>query len=253
MLISSHTTYDTVIVEGRTRGRVGTVLAVVTKRTSVASEWSRAARLGRSTQRNMMTLYLTTLIAGGGLLLLSIFAGGDHEMDHDFDVDGDLDLDADADLDGGADGFDSAFDAWLPIGSLRFWTFFATFFGLVGTALVLTTDLSMLMTLAPSVGVGYLCGALATKLLRSLTKERIGKVVGGNDLVGISGTLMLPASPGQPGKIRLQMGGRILEELAHTDDENMRVGSRVLIIAKHKDGGVLVSPAPLLGDGKETL
>ncbi len=204
----------------------------------------------------MMTLYLTTLIAGGGLLLLSIFAGGDHEMDHDFDVDGDLDFDADvdADLDGGADGFDSgAFDAWLPIGSLRFWTFFATFFGLVGTALVLTTDLSKLMTLAPSLGVGYLSGIAATKILRSLTKGRIGKVVGGNDLVGISGTLMLPASPGQPGKIRLQMGGRILEQLAHTDDENMKVGSRVLIIAKHKDGGVLVSPAPLLGDGKETL
>ncbi|MCP4448359.1 MAG: DUF1449 domain-containing protein, partial [Myxococcales bacterium] len=61
----------------------------------------------------MITLYLTTLIIGGCLLMLSIFAGGDHELDHDVDAD----LDADMDLDGDVDGFDtSGYDAWLPIG-----------------------------------------------------------------------------------------------------------------------------------------
>ncbi len=198
----------------------------------------------------MTTLYLITLIVGGCLLLLSIFAGGDHELDSDVDVD----LSADMDLDHDVDGFDAGgYDAWLPIGSLRFWTFFAAFFGLVGTVLTATGGMSKMMTLAAGIGVGYLSGIVATKVLRALTKQRVGKVVGGNDLVGITGTLMLPASPGAPGKIRIQLGGRILEELAHSDERPMRQGEKVLIIAKHEDGGVLVSPAPLLGDGKETL
>tara|TARA_R110002096_G_scaffold44526_13_gene120514 strand:- start:101018 stop:101611 length:594 start_codon:yes stop_codon:yes gene_type:complete len=197
----------------------------------------------------MTTLYLITLIVGGCLLLLSIFAGGDHELGSDVDAD----LSADMDLDGDVDGFDvGGYDAWLPIGSLRFWTFFAAFFGLVGTVLTATGGMSKMMTLAPSIGVGYLSGIAATKILKALTKQKVGKVVGGNDLVGITGTLMLPASPGMPGKIRLQLGGRTLDELAHSDIP-MRQGAKVLIIAKHEDGGVLVSPAPLLGDGKETL
>ncbi len=193
----------------------------------------------------MTTLYLITLIVGGCLLLLSIFAGSDHELDHD--VDADFDVDADI------DGFDAGYDAWLPMGSLRFWTFFAAFFGLVGTVLTAVGGLGKWMTLAPSLGVGYLSGIVATKVLRTLTKQKVGKVVGGNDLVGTTGTLMLPAAPGEPGKIRMQHGGRILEELAYTDDVPLRQGDKVLIIAKHKEGGVLVAPAPLLGEGKETL
>ena len=198
----------------------------------------------------MITLYLTTLIVGGCLLMLSIFAGGDHEVDHDLDAD--LDIDTDLDMEG-HEGFDGdVFDAWLPVGSLRFWTFFAAFFGLVGTTLVAVGGMSKLMTLVPSIAVGYLSGVVATRVLRALTKQRIGKVVGGNDLVGISGTLMLPAAPGEPGKIRFELGGRILEELAHCD-ESMSQGARVLILGKHEDGGVLVSPAPLLAEGKDTL
>ncbi len=204
----------------------------------------------------MITLYLITLIVGGCLLLLSIFAGGDHELDHDVDFDADMDMGSDVDFAGpvDTDGFDAGgYDAWLPIGSLRFWTFFAAFFGLVGTVLTAMGSMGKLMTLAPSIGVGYLSGIAATKILRTLTKQKVGKVLGGNDLIGVSGTLMLPASPGTPGKIRIQLGGRILEELAHVDGASMAQGTPVLIIAKHKDGGVLVSPAPLLGEGKGTL
>ena len=200
----------------------------------------------------MITLYLVTLIVGGCLLMLSIFAGGDHELDHD--VDADFDANLDMDLDGDVDGFDAGgYDAWLPVGSLRFWTFFAAFFGLVGTVLTAVGGMGKLMTLAPAIGVGYLSGVVATKLLRALTKQKVGKVVGGNDLVGVSGTLMLPASPQEPGKIRIQLGGRILEELAYTDEGTMPQGAKVLIIAKNEEGGVLVTPAPLLGEGKETV
>lgn len=206
----------------------------------------------------MITLYLITLIVGGGLLMLSIFGGGEHDADHDFDgdIDGDFGggMDADMDMDGDVDGFDTGgYDAWLPIGSLRFWTFFAAFFGLVGTVLVAMGAMSKTMTLAPAIGVGYLSGIVATKVLRALTKQRVGKVVGSSDLVGVTGTLMLPASKSEPGKIRFKLGGRILEEIAYTDEGSMEQGAHVLIIAKHEEDGVLVAPAPLLGEGKESL
>jgi membrane protein implicated in regulation of membrane protease activity len=194
----------------------------------------------------MLTAYLSTLIIGGSLLLLSIFAGGDHEIDHDTDFDADFDADADFDHDAG--GFDfHGFDAWLPIGSLRFWTFFSAFFGLVGTALTFSGEMGATMTLAPSIGVGYITGISATRLLKKLTKESVGKVVSRDDIVGSTGKLMLPVAKGVEGKVRLNVGGRTIEHSAFCD-EAIEAGSKILVISVHEDGGVWVSPAPLLED-----
>lgn len=201
----------------------------------------------------MLTAYLTSLIIGGSLLMLSIFAGGDHEMDHDLqlgagdmemDLDFDVDMDVDADGDFGAFDF-HGFDAWLPIGSLRFWTFFAAFFGLVGTLLTFVGGMSLLLTLLPSIGTGYLSGVTATKVLKSLSKESVGKVLGSGDLVGVSGILVLPVGPGAPGKVRFQLGGRVMEETAYSE-ESLAIGAKVLIIETHKEGGVWITPGPLL-------
>jgi membrane protein implicated in regulation of membrane protease activity len=202
----------------------------------------------------MLTAYLSTLFIGGALLMLSIFAGGDHEMDHgtefdsDFDGDIDADFDADVDMDAHSGGLDfHGFDAWLPIGSLRFWTFFSAFFGLVGTSLTFAGSLGSTLTLAPSIGVGYVSGVVATRLLKKLTKESVGKVVNARDLVGTIGQLMLPVAPGVQGKVRMNVGGRTVEQPAYCDEE-IKAGSKALIISVHEDGGVWVSPAPLLED-----
>lgn len=192
----------------------------------------------------MLTAYLSTLIIGGSLLLLSIFAGGDHEMDHE--VEFDSDFETDADLDGDHSGLDlHGFDAWLPIGSLRFWTFFCAFFGLVGTAILVTNSMSTTLSLVPSIGVGYTTGLVATRLLRSLTKNSVGKVVGPRELIGSTGKLMLPVGEQVLGKVRMQIGGRSIEQTAYSD-ETIAAGEPVLVISIHEDGGVWVSPAPLL-------
>lgn len=205
----------------------------------------------------MLTAYLTTLIIGGSLLGLSIFGGGDHEVDHDLDVGTDADLevsgylagDVDADADAGhhGGGLDAhGLDAWLPIGSLRFWTFFCAFFGLVGTALTLATGLGTAMVLAPSIGVGYLSGVGATSVMRSLVSKPVGKVLGAGDLMGSTGVLLLPVEPGSPGKVRLQIGGRSFEEIAISEEETLAAGARVLVIGTDDEGNLIVSHAPLL-------
>ena len=76
----------------------------------------------------MLMVYLIALIVGGVLLALTLVLGG--AVDHH--AGGDLDHHAG---DGGHGGsFDAVF-GWLPVTSLRFWTFFAAFFGAVGTVL----------------------------------------------------------------------------------------------------------------------
>ena len=87
----------------------------------------------------MLPIYLVTLIVGGVLVLVSVFLG---DSDTDADVAADIDVDADLDLAAGADvdadgsldvGLIDALQAWLPFTSMRFWTFFAAFFGLTGS------------------------------------------------------------------------------------------------------------------------
>jgi membrane protein implicated in regulation of membrane protease activity len=196
----------------------------------------------------MLTAYLSTFIVGSSLLALSIFAGGEMDSDADFDADADFDTDADLDADGEGHGMElelHGMDAWLPIGSLRFWTFFAAFFGLVGTALTALGTMAATLTLVPSIGVGYVSGITATRLLKKLTKQSVGKVLGAGDMIGSTGTIVLPVGPGLEGKIRLQMGGRTLEHNAMSD-ESINAGASAIVISIHEDGGVWVSPAPLL-------
>ena len=204
----------------------------------------------------MLTAYLTTLIIGSSLLGLSIFSGGDHEMDHELEgadgnlqLGGDVDMDADVDAnladDGG--GFDfHGLDAWLPIGSLRFWTFFCAFFGLVGTALTLATPLGSTMVLLPSIGVGYASGVSATKIMRALTGRSVGKVLGAGDLIGVTGTLILPVAPGKPGKVRMHIGDRSIEEIATSDDDSFAAGAAVMVIGTDADGNAIVAHPTLL-------
>jgi membrane protein implicated in regulation of membrane protease activity len=218
----------------------------------------------------MLVVYLSSLIIGGSLLSLSLFAGGhdadadadgfDHDVgadgfDHDVDA-GDLDaaeLDGDADVDHDAEdvhGSVGVIDAWLPLTSVRFWTFFLAFFGLVGTALLLTSPMALPLTLIPSGGVGYVSGIAAVRVLRSLARQQIGSTMADDELVGEVGVLLLPVGPEQDGKIRVQVAGRTLELIAQSEDEELKVGDSAVVLGVRDDGGVWVSKAPLLGDGR---
>lgn len=204
----------------------------------------------------MLALYLICFLIGGVLVALSAFSGGDHDADADFDfeADADVDADVDADADGDADGDAEAdhdsghgFDGFgiselLPIASLRFWTFFLAFGGLLGTLLTLVGHMNAIPVAVVTAIVGYLAGFGITAVVRRLKKEKVTSTVSSADCIGSSGRVMLPVSGSTAGQVRVELRGRILDFIAETDDDiELAIDEEVLIYDVRDDGVALVS------------
>ncbi len=192
----------------------------------------------------MLTAYLIAVAFGGTLLGASLLFGGKGEHPA---------LESGG---GGAHGHDHVHDhhdvdasevlAWLPLTSIRFWSFFATFFGAVGTALTLSGTLgSAAIIAALAVLVGYGCGVGAVAAVRLAGARSANSTTSGGDLVGRSGVLLLGAGPGSPGKVRVDAKGRMqdaIAELVEADGPALPTGARVLVVSVAADGRALVTP-----------
>lgn len=180
----------------------------------------------------LSSAYLFALVLGGVLLIASIVMGGDSDADADLDTDADLDADADADAEhhgashGDAGGF---FAAFL---SLRFWTFFAAFFGLTGMLLgtyALPTD--PLLVLGLAIGMGALSGYSAVTIIRHFARTDVGTAASVRDYVGKSGRVLVPIRPGAVGKLRLELKGTTVDLLASAgDDTTFETGEQALVV-----------------------
>lgn len=191
----------------------------------------------------MLSLYLIALLVGGFLLALSMLGGHDTDVDADFDADADIDADADADADFDGGGFD-AIMAWLPFASLRFWTFFAAFFGLTGVILDIGELANPWVGLGIATAVGYVCGASTTRLIRKLRSERVDSSLSRNDCIGETARVVLPVAQGDPGRVRLEIKGRVIELTADTEEESeLAVGQRCVIYDVKSDGHAVVARA----------
>lgn len=198
----------------------------------------------------MLPLYLTCLMIGGVLVALSAFGAGDHDTDVDFDADVDVDLDADVDVDAEVDadhGHDPISDVgglatMLPIASLRFWTFFLAFGGLLGTLLTLVGQVGPVPIAALSIAVGYVTGLGVTATVRRLKREKITSTVSTTDCIGASGRVLLPISGEVAGQIRVELKGRLVDFIAETDDSvEFAIDDQVLVYDVREDGVALVS------------
>jgi hypothetical protein len=183
----------------------------------------------------LLTAYLIAAAFGGTLLTASMVLGG-------------KDTDSDS---GGADGHDGhdghggveagdAF-AWLPASSLRFWTFLLTFGGAVGTALTLLgSPASAVLVLVASVAVGWASGAGAVTAVRMLSAKGGDSATAPAELVGATGQLLLGAGPEEPGKVRIDVKGRVQDFVAESD-EALPTGARVLVVSSQPDGRLVVT------------
>ena len=188
----------------------------------------------------MMAAYLITLIVGGVLVAISLVAGGDGDGGgHDGDAHaGDADGDAHAEHGGALD----AALGWLPLGSLRFWTFFAAFFGLTGTALSLLPGTGSLVTAVAAVAIGYGAGVALTRIVRRMQQTSSDSSLAAADLIGATAHVLLPVAPGRAGKVRLYLKDRAVDVLAETQEEaELPAGDKALVIAAPRQGHVVIA------------
>lgn len=180
--------------------------------------------------------YVFALVLGGVLLAASMVLGGK-------DLDGDGDVDCDHEVGAHGSHGDHASDHgdashgdlggfFAVLVSMRFWTFFATFFGLTGLVLEgleLTANVWMARGLA--VGVGFLTGWATVKLIRHLAANESGVAAGVDDYVGRSGEVLIRIAPGSLGKVRIELKGTTVDVLAVIeDDEVLEAGAHALIV-----------------------
>lgn len=175
----------------------------------------------------MQHIYLGAVAFGVTLLVASFLLGG---KDTDHGDGGHHETDAGTAL------------AWAPFGSLRFWTFFFTFGGGAGYALSHMGSSSVVSGIGAA-AIGWVSGALAVTVVRTLAKGSTSSEVSAADLVGMTGTLTLPVGPNQPGKVRLDVKGRTEDFVVNIveDGGNLPTGSTVLIVAEGERGSLLVT------------
>jgi hypothetical protein len=173
------------------------------------------------------TIYLAAIAFGVTLLLASILLGG-KDTDH-------------------GDGPDTGIGlAWAPVMSLRFWVFFLAFGGGAGYALT-RLDSSQVVAAIGALGVGWAAGAVAVLVVHKIGKESVSSEVAANELVGSTGTLVLPVGPGKPGKVRVDVKGRSEDFVATLvdDGQELPTGAAVLIIAEGERGSLLVAKSEM--------
>jgi membrane protein implicated in regulation of membrane protease activity len=168
--------------------------------------------------------YVFALVLGSILLGASFLLGGDADVDADADFDMDADVDADGDSHGDLGGF------FGVLGSMRFWTFFAAFFGLTGIILDGLALAAPVVAFGLAIGVGAVTGWTAVKLLNHLSANDTGVAAGVDDYVGKTGEMLLAAGPNRLGKIRIELKGTTVDVLAESDEALVERGEQALIV-----------------------
>lgn len=176
----------------------------------------------------MSHFYLGAVAFGATLLVASLVLGG-----------------KDTDHGGHGHGAGDAGPGFAPVSSLRFWVFLFAFGGGAGLALDALGS-SAAVAAAGAVGVGWAAGALAVAVIRSLTRHSVSSELGAAELVGVTGTLVLPIGPGKPGKVRVDVKGRTEDYVANlVDPGELPSGATVLIVAEGERGTLLVAKPAL--------
>jgi len=169
--------------------------------------------------------YLVALVIGLGSLLLQVLLPGTGEADFEAESHGDGDAGAAIFL------------------SIRFWTYAALAFGMVGAPLHYFDLASATLTLVLAVVSGVASGAFATFAIRALRGASTTTTGHLEESVGQVGRVLVPCSRGRVGKVRLVLKGHAIDALATTDEEEISVGQKVFV-AEVRGGVVHVAIAP---------
>jgi hypothetical protein len=174
----------------------------------------------------LTTVYLAAVAFGVTLLVASLLLGG-KDTDH-----------GDADADVGL--------AWAPVGSMRFWVFLLAFGGGAGYALTRLGSSPVVSAIAAA-AIGWAAGTIAVVVVRKVTKSSVSTSVESADVIGTTGTLLLPVGKDRPGKVRVELKGKAEDFVATIVDDGVELptGAQVLVVAEGDNGALLVSKAEM--------
>lgn len=182
----------------------------------------------------------------GGLFVFLAAVGGLDGIDFAGDFDGDFDVSIDSD--GNLDDIDFGTHLgetfavlrsrwWLPLLSLRFWTFALCFFGLTGLLLGwVQPELEPLLVALIALFMGLFCGLVAALVLRSLSRQSVSSLIRPESLTGQLGTVEIPFDQNSRGKVSLSLGGSTVSFFAITQEEReFHQGEQVLVVGMERD------------------
>jgi len=189
----------------------------------------------------METFYWFATLVGWPFALFFVFFGGDIDADVgpdiDMDLDMDLDVDLDVDVDAGGD-IDVATGAGplaavMSFLSFRSLVFFAAFFGLTG--LVLTwMGTNAAGTVVAAFGLGFFAMWVNRALMQYLKRTNSDSMIRDRKVAGSPATVILPISPGQRGRVAVEVQGQRIQLTAglfsSSDQHEFQVGDTVVII-----------------------
>ena len=191
----------------------------------------------------MLPLYLAALGLGGVLIVASLVLGGHGEggASDTPDVGGHLEGEVDQALDKDLDKDLAGAGMWLPLLSVRFWTFALAGFGLTGSLLSLLSVAATPAALAAT-GTGLGVGWTVATVFRRLQRDQVTGTVGLAGLGGTEARVLLPVAPGDLGKIRVVVGGQDLDLPARTQDERRIERGESALVVEVRDGVAVVTP-----------
>ena len=184
----------------------------------------------------MLTVYILSAIAGGILVVASALLGGHHDSHF-----GDTDFQ-------GIDGHEGIHsDVYLPILSLRFWTYFAACFGITGLLLTNLTSAAPLTVAIISAVTGVVAGFATHTIMRAFRQSESDSGIQVEHMVGREGRVLVGISHGNEGKIRLDVKGELVDITAYTDEGvQLLPGDRALVVSIENGKANVVSYTAML-------
>lgn len=191
----------------------------------------------------MLALYLVPAIVGLGLIVLSALGG----MGHDLDIDhGGLEVDHHADFESDHT-IEHASDFWLPFLSLRFWTYLLGGFGGFGLLLTLLGVRTEPIRLLCSIAVGLVAGFGAAWIFRWLSRSQSNSSVNDQDFLGATGKVLVPPVGADPGKIRVEVKGDLIDLLATPlEGHTIGRGDEVVVVSIEGTRAVIANASEYL-------
>ncbi len=185
----------------------------------------------------MLPIYIFSSTIGGIFVAIAALAGldgvdFDHPFDADMEVTEEFRSNSEDEKTRTLTQRPQRMTLWLPFLTVKFWTFGSCFFGLTGIVLSkFTPEMSQLAIASISVLIGSFCGTSMVWVLRNLRRHQADSLIRTNDLIGLSGKVLIPFDSQSKGKVQLNVKGSTLNLVAFTDEaKGFNKGDRVLVV-----------------------